>query len=56
MIGYVTIGTNHFDKAVNFYDRHYEIIENWQLKPNDKVVLGNKQDRTCRFCGKNHQK
>ncbi len=37
---------------ITFYDTHYDVLRQWFLRPSDKVVLGDKQNRTCRFCGK----
>jgi hypothetical protein len=34
-----------------FYDSHYDTIGDWRLTPRDKVVLGDVQNRRCRFCG-----
>ncbi len=34
-----------------FYERHYRPVAAWMLRPGDRVVLGNKEDRRCRFCG-----
>lgn len=39
-------------KAAAFYDEHYAGIEPLFLRPGmKKIVLGDKQNRVCRFCG-----
>jgi hypothetical protein len=43
---------SEFDDAVAFYDRHYDIIGKWFLTPGQKIMLGDPQNRACRFCGK----
>ena len=43
---------SEFYDAVAFYDRHYDIIGNWFLIPGQKIMLGDTQNRVCRFCGK----
>lgn len=40
------------DEIVSFYDTHYDILGAWQLRPGTKVMLGDKKNRICRFCGK----
>ena len=37
---------------INFYENSYDIIGQWFVRPGDKVVLGDMQNRICRFCGK----
>lgn len=37
---------------INFYETNYDIIGQWFVRPGEKVVLGNMQNRICRFCGK----
>lgn len=37
---------------LNFYETHYDIIGQWFVRPGEKVVLGDREDRKCRFCGK----
>jgi HNH endonuclease len=39
-------------RALRFYDDNYEIVGNYFLRPNKKVVLGGKGQCRCRFCGK----
>lgn len=43
---------SEFDDAVAFYDRHYDVIGQWHLRPGTKVLLGDQENRVCRFCGK----
>ena len=44
------LGINqHTEKADNFYDVHYDVLLNLWLRPDTKLVFGNK-DQTCRFC------
>jgi hypothetical protein len=40
------------DDAITFYETHYDILGSWLLRPGDKVMLGDKKNRLCRFCGK----
>jgi hypothetical protein len=40
------------EKNIAFYESHYDMIGKWFLRPGDKVVLGDKSCRVCRFCGK----
>ena len=40
------------DEAVSFYVKHYAVTEPLVLQPGQKVVLGDKAHRVCRFCGK----
>ena len=40
------------EPALQFYETHYDLIENWVVRPGDKVMLGDKSNRVCRFCGK----
>jgi len=37
---------------INFYETHYDILQQWFLRPGNKIVLGDKQNRVCRFCGR----
>lgn len=39
------------DRAA-FFATHYETIGAWVLRPGQKVLLGDKQNNTCRFCEK----
>lgn len=39
-------------KNINFYESNYDIIGQWFVRPDEKVVLGDMQNRICRFCGK----
>jgi hypothetical protein len=38
-------------EAINFYKQHYNVLNVWSLRPGQKVILGSKDDRRCRFCG-----
>lgn len=40
------------DENVRFYETHYDLLRTWLLRPGEKVVLGDKQKRRCRFCRK----
>ena len=40
------------DEVIGFYDTHYDMLGRWLLRPGHKVMLGDKQNRVCRFCGK----
>ena len=35
-----------------FYERHYKTLGSWTLRPGQKIFLGKKEARRCRFCGK----
>lgn len=37
---------------INFYEENYDIIGQWFVQPGNKIVLGDMQNRICRFCGK----
>jgi hypothetical protein len=38
--------------AAQFYATHYDVACSWQLRPGNKVMLGDPKKRHCRFCGK----
>lgn len=40
------------EKSITFYETNYDIIGQWLVRPGDKIVLGDMNNRTCRFCGK----
>ncbi len=40
------------DDVISFYETHYDMLVSWLLRPGDKVMLGDKSNRVCRFCGK----
>jgi HNH endonuclease len=35
-----------------FYDEHYKTVGSWTLQPGNRIFLGDKENRLCRFCGK----
>lgn len=37
---------------IAFYEQQYRPVAEWSLRPGDRVVLGQKHDRRCRFCGR----
>lgn len=39
-------------EAITFYETHYDLLRHWFLRPGDKVMLGDKENRICRFCGR----
>ncbi len=39
------------DAVVAYYDRHYAMAEPLFLRPGTKIMLGDRQNRLCRFCG-----
>lgn len=49
----VVVETTQMDAkaALEFYYEHYDILEEWHLKPGEYITLGNEGDRQCRFCG-----
>jgi hypothetical protein len=38
-------------EVIAFYDTHYDVIGEWLVRPGTKIVLGDKKNRVCRFCG-----
>ena len=38
--------------ALRFYAAHYDMIECWLVRPGDKIMLGDRTNRICRFCSK----
>jgi hypothetical protein len=40
------------DEVITFYETHYGLLGSWLLRPGDKIMLGDKKKRVCRFCGK----
>lgn len=40
------------EQAISFYETHYDVLESWLLTPGNKVMLGDRANRRCRFCGK----
>ncbi|MBQ0707711.1 MULTISPECIES: HNH endonuclease [Brucella/Ochrobactrum group] len=39
------------DQVLNFYEDKYEILEQWIMRPGNRVDLGEKTNQICRFCG-----
>jgi hypothetical protein len=37
-------------EVIAFYNAHYDIIDQWLVRPGAKIVLGDKNNRICRFC------
>ena len=44
--------TDKWSDLVAYYAEHYSIVRQWSLQPGDKIFLGDRQNRRCRFCGK----
>lgn len=40
------------EDAARFYDKNYDLLGSWFLKPGEKTMLGDKGNRVCRFCGR----
>jgi hypothetical protein len=40
------------EDVIKFYETHYDMMGSWLVRPGDKIMLGDKQNRVCRFCGK----
>lgn len=39
-------------EAADFYDQHYAVItEPLFLRPGERMILGDKENKVCRFCG-----
>ncbi len=41
-----------WDDLAAYYEERYQITAAWSLRPGDKIFLGDKDSRKCRFCGK----
>ena len=39
-------------RALRFYEDNYSPIGEWIIEPGKKIMLGDRVNRTCRFCGK----
>lgn len=37
--------------SLSFYAENYDLLGQWQLKLGERIVLGEREPRTCRFCG-----
>lgn len=51
MVAIVALMTTR-DEILTFYTTHYDMLGHWLVRPGDKVMLGDKKNRICRFCGK----
>lgn len=40
------------EDAIRFYGKNYDLLGSWLLKPGEKIMLGDKENRVCRFCGR----
>lgn len=40
------------EDAIKFYEENYDVLGSWLLRPGEKVMLGDKENRVCRFCGR----
>lgn len=40
------------EDAIKFYEENYDVLGSWMLRPGEKIMLGDKENRVCRFCGK----
>lgn len=40
------------EEAVRFYAAKYDLLQQWMLRPGEKFVLGDAQNRVCRFCAR----
>lgn len=40
------------EKSAQFYANNYDVLASWLVQPGKKIILGKKEDRKCRFCGK----
>ncbi|MHC1752589.1 HNH endonuclease [Humidesulfovibrio sp.] len=40
-------------QIVDFYDRYYDVAAKYELSRGRKIWLGKKENRICRFCGRN---
>ena len=43
-----------FRKSVKFYDKHYLLVDHRVLQGSNKVYLGDRESKLCRFCGKSY--
>jgi hypothetical protein len=39
-----------WNELIAYYEQNYETIDVWSFTPQEKIRLGNKHDRQCRFC------
>src|SRR5262245_11688973 len=39
-----------FQESQDFYEKHYKIVRQWMLDPEQQQFLGNSDSRKCRFC------
>ncbi len=49
MIGYVTVGTNDFEKSVAFYDRLFDMLDTPRFMEEENFVVWGKQDDSTGF-------
>ena len=50
MIGYITIGTNDFDRSLKFYDELFQTIGVKRLWAHGKMAAWGKSRQDCSFC------
>ena len=50
MLGYVTIGTNEIDRAIEFYDRLFEVIGVSRLWKHDRMAAWGRSRDECALC------
>lgn len=41
-----------WDDLAAYYEERYQIAAAWSVRPEDKIFLGDKDGRKCRFCGR----
>lgn len=39
------------EQAITFFDANYDVLGDWLLTPSEKVTLGGRENKRCRFCG-----
>ncbi len=37
---------------ITYYEQQYRLTAEWVLRPSDRMILGDKHNRRCRFCGR----
>jgi len=40
------------EKTINFYETNYDLVGQWFVSPEDKIVLGDNTNKICRFCSR----
>tara|TARA_A100001201_G_C4004133_1_gene175483 strand:- start:180 stop:584 length:405 start_codon:yes stop_codon:yes gene_type:complete len=49
MIGYITVGTNNFDKSAAFYDELFQVLNIGRFMENEKFIVWGRGDSSAGF-------